>query len=167
MFAWLADRIRWHIQGKKANHIIEIEQEARSLKVSMDKDFAKLRTEISQKLSLFHQDVASRYFERLEKLIRFKEEITLIDEFVDSMKNKDLNALKCLLKKPVLADYYKHKEKEAGEKVDELLQTKGHKLVEMRKTLHEEMLMKGRSNQTVIAHKAKIELLDIIIGSSK
>ena len=138
-------------------------------KTDRNNEFAAFKNEIEARLLAFHKEITDKYFSSLEKIFRHYREISLIDSMAARMNgDKDLGKLKATLMKPYLQTIYKDAEdKQAGE-INENIKTTGHKLLEQRSILHEEMIKKERKGLPgVDVLKGKITVLDYIIGGLK
>ena len=140
------------------------EEQVHQLSKALDVEIGRLNNKVEARLIDFHKEVTDRYFGTLERVYRYTKEITLIDQLANSIKDKDLLNLKRMMMAPMIearkADY----EKGIGDKIDEVVKTQGQKLLDLRNALHEEMIVKERKEQPIAGHKAKIELIDKIIG---
>jgi len=138
-----------------------------SVDSKIDEKTNNFKNYLETRLIEFHKEVSDRYFSSLENILRTNREISLIESLAGHIKKEDLQALETSLLQPVLEQRWKQENKEQVDKVSEIVESKGAKIIERKKYLHEKYLELNRQNKNTSDIEREIAILDWIIGGAE
>lgn len=118
---------------------------------------------IADRLDIFHKEISDKYIKAIENIIQTTKETMLIDTLIKQVSEKDLSNLKRTLMQPILEERWKETKDKKTAEVEQILQTKGQKLLEMREDMHQRFLKLDREGKDTTLLKAQLEIMDSIL----
>ncbi len=131
----------------------------KQLRADVDIKMKQFENNMEARLIEFHKEITNKYFEALEKIFRLNKEVSLINTLANQVSKKDITALNAGLMQPILAARWKEQEEHNGEKI----MNKGERVIDKRKSLHEDILMKEKRGIDVKDLKQQLVSLDWVI----
>jgi len=136
-----------------------IDKKLDKFKLDLDKFESNFRKEIIK-------EIAEKFFDTLDKIFRTTKEISLISTLASNVNNGDYARLRSELLRPFL----EARQREEKIKKGEAIVNKGVAIIEKRRELHNEYIVRerqGEKPEKLNVLKAKIEMLDEVIGGLK
>ena len=151
----LLPQIQDNIMSEVNPKFTSLENELERNGIDLDRTLMAFRKEMIE-------EIASKFFDTLDKVFRTSKEISLIATLINT-NSTELGQLKSQLLKP----YVEAKHREERIKKGEEIVNKGQKIIETRNNLYEEMIEKQRKGENIFNLKFKIEVYDEILKSLK
>ena len=118
---------------------------------------------IIDRLDTFHKEISDKYIKAIENLVQTTKETMLIDTLIKQVNEKDLDNLKRTLIQPILEERWKEEKEKKVKETEEVLKSRGQKILEMRNDMYQRFLRLDREGKDTTLLKAQLELLDKIL----
>ena len=130
----------------------------------LEAELKNLKFDFEKRILAFHKEVSDKYFASMENFMSRQREISLIHTLAGQIKDQDLVKLQVALLQPIIENKNKQEKKEVSEKIDNIIASKGNKILEQRDTLHNEYLVRNRNKQDTRDIESKLAVLDWILN---
>lgn len=135
--------------------------------VNIENKLKEYDNKIEEKLIKFHKEITDKCFSSMENIMRYTKEVSLIESLAKKMNSQDLNALEAMLMRPVLENKWNKEREEQSDNVTDTVHSIGSKIVQERKKLYDDYLVKNRTNQDTKDLELQLKVFDFIIGGMK
>ena len=134
-----------------------IEHQKVIVESSNDTERSKLESNVETRLIEFQKEIANRYFDSLDKILRTSREMTLINS-LSGNNGKDVG-MEAKLMQPILENRWKEKKEQDANKIE----SAGERIITKRNKLHEKILIDERHGLDVEKLKEEIKGYDWIL----